>query len=215
MSKEQKKFFQPVDQLPDSLPIFPLHGVVLLPGAILPLNIFEPRYLNMVEDAMRNNRLIGMIQNPQETDTEELSEVGCAGRISHHEKTSDGQIRIVLTGSCRFKISQELPCLRGYRIIQPDWTSYTNDFEKQDVSENSVIQFRKTLKQYLSMNHIEADWNALEKLEVSELVNNLVMVLPMDASDKQLLVESSNLEKRVKLFTSLMNVTATKTDTRH
>ena len=78
-----------------------------------------------------------------------------------------------------------------------------------------MIQFRKTLKQYLLMNHIEADWNALEKLEVSELVNNLVMVLPMDASDKQLLVESSNLEKRVKLFTSLMNVTAMKTDTRH
>ena len=215
MSREQKNFFQTISELPDSLPIFPLHGVVLLSGAILPLNIFEPRYLNMVEDAMRDNRLIGMIQNPNETDSQKLSEVGCAGRISHHEETSDGQIRIVLTGSCRFKITQELPSLRGYRIIQPDWESYSADFQVQQVNDELVTNFRKTLRQYLSFNHIEADWGALEKLETSELINNLVMVLPMDASDKQLLVEALDLEKRVKLFTSLINVNISNTETRH
>ena len=113
MQSSNSPFMQSYQELPSTVAIFPLSGVVLLPRARLPLNIFEPRYLNMIQDAMQGQRLIGMIQ-PSSDQSDDLQQVGCAGRITHYAETNDGRLEIILSGLCRFRIAQELPTVRMY-----------------------------------------------------------------------------------------------------
>ena len=120
--KPHSPFMQAYDQLPDTLPVFPLPNAVILPGGYLPLNIFEPRYLNMLEDAMASHRLIGMIQPRDDNTQPALYQFGCAGRISRYEETRDGCLEIMLSGLCRYEIKQEITTTRGYRLIIPDWS---------------------------------------------------------------------------------------------
>ncbi len=215
MSVDPSPFLQTFEQLPGSLAIFPLPGVVLLPGAKLPLNIFEPRYLNMVQDAMQGSHLIGMIQPSQESESKSLCEVGCAGRITHYRETGDGRFEIVLTGVCRFQIISELPTVRGYRLVQPDWTQFAEDYDQQSVSDQQLLSFRKALRSHFAELDIEPDWETMDKLEADALVNNLVMALPLDGEDKQLLVEASDLEKRLQLLTALLSTSQDTEATRH
>lgn len=128
-------FTLPFDRLPADIAVFPLSGAVLMPGTQLPLNVFEPRYLNMVEDALGARRLIGMIQ-PLDEDERVLSKTGCAGRISSFSETDDGRIILVLTGLCRFDVVDELPLARGYRRVRADWTRFNGDY--QDPAENEI-----------------------------------------------------------------------------
>ena len=113
-------FVQPFEQLPPTLPVFPLSSAVVLPATNLPLNIFEPRYLNMVQDAIESHRLIGMIQPRYDTANPGLYQVGCAGRITRYAETNDGRLEIALTGLCRFTIGEELSTTCGYRLVKPD-----------------------------------------------------------------------------------------------
>ncbi|MEX0758274.1 MAG: LON peptidase substrate-binding domain-containing protein, partial [Tistlia sp.] len=125
------------DELPGSLPVFPLPGVLLLPGGRLPLNVFEPRYLAMVEDALKGPRLIGMVQPRSEPDAGDLRDVGaaelygtgCAGRLTAFQETDDGRYLVTLSGLIRFDVTSELPSLRGYRLVQPEWDPYAGDLE--------------------------------------------------------------------------------------
>jgi len=203
------------DPLPRSFAIFPLHGVVLLPGAVLPLNIFEPRYLNMIEDTMRESRLIGMIQPPEEDAASALSEVGCAGRVSQYIETSDGRIEILLTGVCRFRVREELPSTRGYRVVQPDWAGFAGDLEPQQPREATMQGFRAALRQYFATQGIRPNWEVLDGLEANELISSLVMVLPLESADKQLLIEAPDLERRVQLFGSLIGFSPSTEGVRH
>jgi len=215
MSSDASPFLQTFEQLPGSLAIFPLPGVVLLPGAKLPLNIFEPRCLNMVQDAMQSSHLIGMIQPGQESESKALSAVGCAGRITHYRETGDGRFEIVLSGVCRFRVATELPTVRGYRLVQPDWAPFSGDYDEQFVSDQQLLSFRQALKQHFASLDIEPDWETMDKLEADALVNNLVMALPLDGADKQLLVEAPDLEKRIQLFITLLSSSQDTEATRH
>ena len=120
-------------QLPDVLPVFPLANAVVLPGGYLPLNIFEPRYLNMVQDAMEGHRLVGMVQPRDDSTKPELYQVGCAGRVTRYYETQDGRLEIVLSGLCRFRIGEELSTTRGYRLIKPDWSEFEIDYADFDL----------------------------------------------------------------------------------
>ncbi|NJN46224.1 MAG: hypothetical protein HC808_06820 [Candidatus Competibacteraceae bacterium] len=122
-----KQVFAPeFDQLPTTLPIFPLTGAIVLPFVQLPLNIFEKRYLTMIFDALSERRMIGMIQ-PKSTDGDDIYPIGCAGRISSFQETDDGRLLISLTGLCRFEVQEEIPTIRGYRRIIPNWHQYAED----------------------------------------------------------------------------------------
>ena len=199
-------FMQSLDQLPDTLPVFPLANAVVLPGGILPLNIFEQRYLYMLQDAMDSHRLIGMIQPRDDSNKPELFQIGCAGRITRYEETADGRLEIVLTGLSRFKVIEELSSTRGYRLIKPDWSGFSADFaEAEEPGIQEKTEFNSALKAYLDNNDLQADWKWLEKLNSEQLINTLISVLPLSDTDKQLLIETDTLAHRMRAFTAILD----------
>lgn len=204
-------FTQQPGALPATLPVFPLTGAILMPFGHLPLNIFEPRYLNMVNDALSTHRLIGMIQ-PIDNESAanagsepELSHVGCAGRIVRYEETRDGRLEILLAGLSRFTVTEELSSVRGYRLVRPDWTPFTTDMESvQSPPADQVLLFRGVLRHYLAESGLEIDSELLDKLAIEDLVNSLVSVVPLAPMDKQLLLEANSLTDRLKSFTAIL-----------
>ncbi len=202
---ERSPFMQSLDQLPDTLPIFPLANAVVLPGGFLPLNIFEPRYLNMLQDAIESHRLIGMIQPRDDSDKPELFQVGCAGRITRYEETPDGRLEIVLTGLSRFRVIEELSTTRGYRLVKPDWSGFAADFaEAEEPGTQEKTEFNSALKGYLDKKEMQADWKWLVKMSSEQLTNSLVSVLPLSDTDKQLLIETDTLAHRMRAFTAIL-----------
>lgn len=195
--------------LPLELPIFPLSGVLLLPDATLPLNVFEPRYLNMVEDALGNGRVIGMVQ-PKVAEMESpegepvVYETGCAGRIISFAETGDGRFAITLLGLCRFNVVSELPLESGYRRIAPDYSPYFDDLSDDMSSVTNRDTLLKTVQAYFIANGIDADWDSIEQAADSALVTTLSMLCPFAPSEKQALLECDNTLARGELLGSLM-----------
>ena len=210
-------FTQSFEQLPSVLPIFPLAGAVVLPGGSLALNIFEPRYLNMVQDAMRSNQLIGMIQPKDKSDNPSLYTVGCAGRIRSYQEVDGGRLEIELKGLCRFNIIEELASPRGYRIIKADWSPYKQDYNVGTKATSSNHQPLVTaLKRYFDSKNLDTDWDIIEKIDQIQLVNNLLGYLPLTPEDKQLLIEANNSKERLKYFIAILEREHTSgSDTRH
>ena len=191
-------FMPTFDKLPNTIPIFPLASAVVLPGGQLPLNIFEKRYLNMIEDAMENHRSIGMIQPRDDTENPELYEIGCAARITRYEEISDGRIEITLTGLCRFEIKEELITTRGYRLVVPDWSKFEIDFEEPDDLDSAThLSFLHTLRNHFSGSEMQIDWQIMEKLNSSSLFNTFFYFLRLSNTDKQLLIKMDTVEQRV------------------
>ena len=199
-------FIAPYEQLPETLPIFPLPGAIVMPGSELPLNIFEPRYLNMVSDALSTHRMIGMIQpDPDARDTGALCHTGCAGRITQYRETSDGRIEMVLSGVCRYDLGEELPTTRGYRLIVPNWSRFSDDYTDQEGQlPDEHDRLIRMLKRYFELKGLEADWNMLERLSTVRLMNSLSMALPISEQDKQMLLETVEAAQRLHTFTSLL-----------
>jgi Lon protease-like protein len=210
--------FQPkLADLPAVLPIFPLAGSLLLPGARLPLNIFEPRYLSMTRAALAAPlRLIGMVQplrpggfagggEAPEGGKPQLHATGCAGRIVSFEETDDGRYRISLSGLCRFRIAEEIEGRDGFRQIRPDWQNFTADLERVE-GERAIDRPRlqAALKGYFDMKELSTDWQAIERAADSILVNSLAMALPLDPTDKQALLEADNDDARAKALTAIL-----------
>jgi len=196
-------------QLPATLPVFPLNGVLLLPNGRLPLNIFEARYLSMTDDALASDRLIGMIQptaGHTNAQVPELYPTGCAGRITQFMETSDGRYSITLTGVARFDIGQEIDSMRGYRRVVPDWTRYRDDFEPAADPHFDRDHLLGVLKLYFSNNGIEADWEAIERTEGSRLITTLAMICPFDPPEKQALLLAEASEERAKTMIALMEM---------
>lgn len=200
-------FFPAAAQLPDSLPIFPLENALVLPRAELPLNIFEPRYLNMVNDALATHHLIGMVQPKLQRGIgqPDLYNTGCAGRITYYRETADGRIEIRLTGVCRFDITQEMPSIRGYRIVEPNWQRFLADLD--DAEETSAAQ-RETLvgltKRYLEAKNLTTDWRLLERLSTLQLVHTLSIYMPFAPLEKQAILEAQTLPERCMALRSAM-----------
>jgi uncharacterized protein len=196
------------DGLPKTLPVFPLPGALLLPGTQLPLNIFEPRYLNMVTDALGAGRLIGMIQPQNAAMSPEhlaLSRVGCAGRITSFAETEDGRMLIVLLGVCRFAVAEELATTRGYRRVVSSWNDFAGDFAPT-VDPFERARFMRLLRTYFRVRKLSADWQALEQLESWRLINVLSTSLPLERVDRQALLEASTVTERAQLLTGLLEM---------
>jgi Lon protease-like protein len=207
------------DQLPNTLPVFPLPGTIVLPGNELPLNIFEPRYLNMVNDALASHRMIGMIQPDAEAgDDTALYRTGCAGRITQFRETQDGRIEIVLSGVCRYDVREELPTTRGYRLVVPDWSRFSGDYrDHADLPGDDHVRLVHTLRRYFEAKGLETDWGVLERLSTVRLMNSLVMALPLADTDKQVLLETVEPLERLQAFSALLkgDLLAPESATRH
>jgi len=204
-------------ELPATLPIFPLTGVLLLPRGKLPLNIFEPRYLAMVRDALAGDRMIGMVQ-PREDDpstltggappdaTPALYPTGCAGRISAFSEAEEGRFHITLTGVCRFAIRAELPTLRGYRRVVPDWERYKSDLAGADETIVDRPRLFTALKALFALNGVSADWDSMTATPDEPLVTSLAMICQFAPSEKQALLEAPGLAERSRVITELVEM---------
>lgn len=197
------------DRLPPTLPIFPLAGALLLPRARLPLNIFEPRYVAMVEDALRADRMIGMIQpvNPDcRARDPAIYDVGCAGRISSFTETEDGRFLITLSGLSRFGVEREIEGVNGYRRVIPCWDCFAEDMEPERCGEIERGRLLALLKTYFQSNGLSVDWQSIETTLDERLVNSLAMICPFSAAEKQGLLEAPTLAERGKLLIGLIEM---------
>jgi uncharacterized protein len=203
--------------LPDTLPIFPLTGVLLLPRGRLPLNIFEPRYLAMTRDALGGERLIGMVQpsEPQQDnrgrgvhENPPVYPIGCAGRITSFSETDDGRYLLTLTGVSRFRIRDELPLLSGYRRVVAEWQPFAHDVDTPSGTEFDRERFIRGLKGFFTQRQISADWEAIEKAAGEHLINSIAMLCPFAPSEKQALLEAPDLDERARLLIALVEMAA-------
>lgn len=205
---------EPASFLPEVLPVFPLSGVLLLPGASLPLNIFEPRYLTMIEESLGRGRYIGMVQprsaeqGPAHGAAGEppIYTVGCAGRIVSFAETGDGRLAVTLLGVCRFAIQEELPLVNGYRRVVPDFSPYQNDLEEGGGTLIDRVGLLRTVKAYFTANNIEADWESVDSAVDAALVTTLAMACPFGASERQALLECADTAARGILLGDLMTL---------
>jgi Lon protease-like protein len=208
--------FQPgFEDLPQVVPLFPLPGVLLLPGGRLPLNIFEPRYLAMLRDALAGERAIGMIQPREEAEdvgAAKVYETGCLGRITAFSETDDGRYLITLTGLIRFDVLRELPLMEGYRRVTADYGRFRGDLEDgaKDTAGAAGIFDRehllKTLGFYFEAQGIKGDWKAIEETGDAALVTSLAMLCPFAAPEKQALLEAMSLPERANAMTAIMEM---------
>ncbi len=202
------------EALPASLPIFPLPGVLLLPGGRLPLNIFEPRYLTMVHDAIAGPRLIGMIQPSRDSEdpgSAETYRTGCAGRIIAFQETEDRRYLITLAGLIRFDIGRELPLEQGYRRIVPDFARFRDDLSEdtEDIDREGLIE---ALRAYFEVTGLGGDWAAVEKAGDETLVTSLAMACPFDPPEKQALLEAMTLAERAETLITLLRMSVLESD---
>ncbi|MGF1446732.1 MAG: LON peptidase substrate-binding domain-containing protein [Pikeienuella sp.] len=190
--------FAPAD-LPDVLPVFPLPGALLLPRARLPLNIFEPRYLAMLDDALKTeHRLIGMIQ-PLAGDARpsKLHKIGCAGRVTSFSETEDGRYLIALSGTSRFRIEEELDGFTPYRRVTPSWDDFHADLEGPERDAGfDRSSFLALLKQYFEAANLSSDWASLQDAPAEMLINSLSIMCPFSVEEKQALLETPRLGDR-------------------
>ena len=196
--------------LPQVIPVFPLAGAVVLPRGQLPLNIFEPRYLNMVDDAMAGDRIIGLVQPKGGTPAlPGLSPVGCAGRITSFAETSDGRYLITLTGVSRFRIAAEMPSKTPYRQVRAAFEAYEDDLvsppEEPDFDRDAFLD---ALRAYMAHRLLDIDWETAETAPMEALVNSLSMALPFEPAEKQALLEAMGLMPRAEALTALMRIDA-------
>jgi Lon protease-like protein len=204
------RFDPTFEELPATLPIFPLTGVLLLPSGRLPLNIFEPRYLAMTRAALAGDRMIGMIQptEPERPDhPPALFGVGCAGRIIAFSETDDGRYLITLGGLVRFGIKRELePDPGGFRRVEPDFARFAADMVEDDTPELDRPRFMRALKGFFQRQGISGDWEAIEKTSDRLLVISLAMVCPFQPEEKQALLEAPSAAERARILTALLEM---------
>jgi Lon protease-like protein len=205
-----QKGFHSFADLPATMPIFPLTGVLLLPRAALPLNVFEPRYLELVDDALKGNRLIGMIQPIENEETvlrPKLSQVGCAGRIISWRETEDNRYLITLAGLCRFKVKEEISTLSTYRQVACDWAPFAGDLAQEgDDGDFPRDRLLSALKDYLARRDMKADWKSVMTAPAESLVNALAMMCPFEPAEKQALLEAPSWMERVSTLVALLEI---------
>jgi Lon protease-like protein len=205
--------------LPPIIPVFPLPGALLLPRGQLPLNIFEPRYLAMIDDSLRDgHRLIGMIQpdvaHPEQQEKPHLYKVGCVGRITQIAETGDGRYVLQLTGVSRFYAEEELTVQTAYRQCRVSYRPYADDFiprkGEEAVDRESLLE---ALSDFLNANDLKADWDGIKNAPNEALVNALAMMSPYGSAEKQALLEAPDLKTRAEILVALTEIELAKNDT--
>ncbi len=198
-----------LSNLPDTIPVFPLMGALVLPRARLPLNIFEPRYLQMVDDALKtDHRLIGMIQTrdvPTDISDPPLHKIGCAGRITSFTETDDGRYLISIKGISRYRIKESHKSFSPYLTADVDWACFERDLgNEQTDSSFDRSAFLKLLETYFEANELQTDWDDLKEAPTEMLINSLSMMCPFDPEEQQALLESPCLKTRRETVATLM-----------
>jgi len=201
--------YETIADLPPVLPVFPLSGALLLPRTQLPLNIFEPRYIDMIDAALAGNRLIGMVQPLSEgpggdADRPALASVGCVGRLTSFQETGDGRYLVTLQGITRFTLGREVETFTNYRQVECDFAPFAPDLKcgqgEEDVDRNGLLS---TLRNYLDANNLEADWQSVSEAETEVLVNALCMMCPYGPQEKQALLEARDLKTRAETLIAI------------
>ena len=208
--------FRRASDLPQVIPVFPLDGALLLPGGDLPLQIFEPRYLNMIDDVMAGDRMIGMVQTRPGGDRTRpnLASVGCCGRVTSFSETSDGRYLITLTGVCRFLVREELPVATPYRQVRAEFEPYADDLsvEAAEIPAFDRRRFAGALKRYLNRRELDIDWETAETAPLESLVTSLAMGLPFEPAEKQALLEAPTVADRCEALTALLEIDSLEAD---
>jgi Lon protease-like protein len=187
---------------PNIIPVFPLSGVIYFPNTNLPLNIFEERYLNLVNDAYARDKLMGMIQTKRENN--EVYNVGCLGKISDYQKSADGRILINLTGIIRFKILNEQKKTKLYREFKVTYESFENDLNEEVLETNSSNLMEK-VKIFFKKNGILLNWKELEKLDSQQKINTLSMIAPISNEEKQKLLEALTIKDKIETLENILS----------
>jgi len=209
--------YRAANDLPTIIPVFPLAGALLLPRVPMPLNIFEPRYLEMIDDTLKTSRVIGMIQ-PDEgkggpVSRPNLYATGCAGKITQFSETGDGRYLITLHGIARFRIIEEMPVTTPYRQCRVDFADFAEDLVanrgEEAVDRDELL---RTLSNYLTKNKIEADWKGIREAPTEALVNGLSMMAPYGSREKQALLEAPDLKTRAQLLVAVTEIALAKDD---
>ena len=191
-----------MNKFPNIIPIFPLNGVIYFPKTNLPLNIFEQRYMNLVNDAYNKNKLMGMIQAKKENN--KVYDVGCLGKISDYQKSKDGRILINLTGISRFKILKEIQNNKLYREFQVDYESFIGDVEDA-YNEVDTKELMGKARTFFKKNGLLLNWKEFEKLDYTQKINTLSMIAPITNEEKQKLLEAISLENKIKTLESIIS----------
>ena len=209
-------FHPRLEDLPTEIAVFPLTGALLLPRGRLPLNIFEPRYLALVEDCLGRGRMFGMIQpDPGRPPVGEggartapaLYRVGCLGRLSSFAETEDGRLLVTLTGVARFGVAEELPMRRGYRRVRADYAPWRDDLDlDRPAPPLDRAALLGALRPYFRSRRIDVNWEALEQVVDGMLVTTLAMVCPFDPREKQALLEAPAAEERARVLLALLQM---------
>lgn len=210
-----QRYRRPAD-LPPRLPVFPLRGAILLPRATLPLNVFEPRYLQMIDDVMSGNRVLGILQptgsddDPAESPSGKgfgLHRVGCAGRVTSYKELDDGRYVITLTGIVRFDIIDEAESDQPYRTMSVTYDRYAQDLTEglgeERVDRDNLL---RVLKDYLDANQLKTDWAAIQRASNEYLINALSVMAPYGAEEKQALLEAPDLKTRAEVLVALAEI---------
>ena len=198
-----------MNNLPTELPIFPLSNFIIFPKTTVPLNIFEPRYIDMINDSMKSNKMIGMIQPKASIsgDIPELHEVGCLGKITSFRETEDKRFLIELKGLIRFVKIKEIKTTNKYRILKVDYKNYSQDLEnlKEDLKFTDLELIFKDLKSLFERRGFVINWKALEKQSLDETINALAMASPFSLEEKQMLLEAKNLDNRKNKISQILS----------
>lgn len=207
MAKVGNATYNDSEDFPDTVPVFPLTGALLLPGGHMPLNIFEPRYLKMVSDAVKCHKLIGMVQPDLKKKSGDispppLSEIGCLGRITACQETGDGRLLISLSGVCRYQITKEVNSNNLYRSVE--YRVFENDLEaSNDTEEVDREAVTTAFRNYLEANGMEADWSTVNQTDTETLVTALCMMSPFEPAEKQALLEAPDLAARANTLVAI------------
>ena len=195
------------EDLPNNLPVFPLSNFIIFPRTTVPLNIFEPRYIQMIDDAMKRDKISGMVQ-PKEANNKKpkLYNIGCAGKITSFHEADDGRYLIIISGLCRFKILNELQTNKLYRECEVIYNDFYNDTNNQneDIKFTDLKLIFKNLKTLFSKQGYKIDWKEIEKQSLDKTINTLSMASPFSLEEKQILLESINLEDRKKKLEEIL-----------
>ena len=197
------------EELPKTIPIFPLSNFIMFPGTTVPLNIFEPRYLQMVNDSMKEHRIIGMIQ-PKKSGMlkkPDLYEIGCIGKITSFNETEDGRILIILNGVCRFKVSKEIQTNKLYRECNVQYNNYSNDISEKsnEVNFSDLNIIMENMKKFFKKQGYIVNLKDLEKKNLSQTLNDLSMASPFSLEEKQILLESLDINVRKEKMEQILN----------
>ena len=189
-------------KFPNIIPVFPLSGVIYFPKTNLPLNIFEQRYLNLINDAYDKDKLMGMVQSKKENNS--VYEIGCLGKISDYQKSKDGRILVNLTGISRFKILKEIPNNKLYREFQVDYEGFVGDIENAN-NEVNTKELMEKAKTFFKRYGLLLNWREFEKLDQAQKINTLAMIAPITNEEKQKLLEAISLENKIKTLESIIS----------